>query len=625
MKFIKKAYVAFILLVMYAPVAILMVYSFNDSKLPVWKGFTFRWYEEIFQDASIQQAFYNTIFVAVISSIIATIIGTLAAMGIQRMTGWKKKLVMNITYIPLLSSEIVTGVSLMLLFSAIKLPVGILTLILAHITFSIPYVILSIMPKLKQLNYNVYEAALDLGATPRYAFKKVILPEILPGVLAGLFIAFTLSIDDFIISFFNTGPGVDTLSIKVFAMTRKGVAPTINAISTIMFTTIIVILIASNVVSGRKQKMASKNREQVNVKAATSKSRFGFTKVIAAVLVTGCTIMLYVAGAGIGKPQEVVNVFNWGDYIDPEVNKEFEEETGIKVIYSEFATNEEMYQRLEPGNVSYDVAMPSDYMIEKMINNDMLETIDMSKLENYSKIDDRFKSLPYDTDNKYSLPFMWGTVGIVYNKTMVDDVVDSWNILWDPKYAGKIFMYDSEREGIMAALKKLGYSMNTRDPKELEEAKQELIKQAPLVLSYVGDEGKGKMISGEAALMIAWAGDAMVMIEENPDLAFALPKEGTNFFVDGIVIPKGAKNIENAHKYIDFLCRPDIAARNAEYIGYSTPISEARALLPEEIRDSEVAYPSEEETDKMEMFTDPSDVIKLYSSIWMEAKSSASR
>ena len=625
MKFIKKSYVALVLLIMYAPVAILMFYSFNDSKLPVWKGFTFRWYEEIFQDASIQQAFYNTIFIAVISSVVATIIGTLAAMGIERMTGWKKKLVMNITYIPLLSSEIVTGVSLMLLFSALKIPVGLTTLILAHITFSIPYVILSIMPKLKQLNYNIYEAALDLGATPSYAFKKVILPEILPGVLAGLFIAFTLSIDDFIISFFNTGPGVDTLSIKVYSMTRKGVAPTINAISTIMFGTIITILIITNVFPNKKHKKANKNREEVEVKETTKSPKLGFTKVIAAVLIIGLGIMAYVVSSGVGGQQEVVNVFNWGDYIDPEVNKEFEKETGIKVVYSEFATNEEMYQRLEPGNISYDVAMPSDYMIEKMISKGMVEKIDTTKLENYSKIDDRFKDLPYDPTNEYSLPYMWGTVGIVYNTTMVDEVVDSWDILWNPKYAGKIFMLDSEREGIMAALKKLGYSMNTRDPKELEEAKQELIKQAPLVLSYVGDEGKGKMISGEAALMIAWAGDAILMMDENPDLAFALPKEGTNFFVDGIVIPKGAKNIENAHKYIDFLCRPDIAARNAEYIGYSTPISEARELLPEEIKTSEVAYPSEEETDKMEMFTDPSDVIKLYSSIWMEAKSSASK
>lgn len=263
MKFIKKSYVALILLIMYAPVAILMVYSFNDSKLPIWKGFTLKWYEEIFRDYSIQQAFSNTILIAVVSSIIATLIGTCAAIGIERMTGWKKTLVMNITYIPLLSSEIVTGVSLMLLFGAFNLQLGIGTLILSHITFSIPYVILSIMPKLKQLNYNVYEAALDLGATPWYAFKKVVLPEILPGVLAGLFIAFTLSIDDFIISFFNTGPGVDTLSIKVFSMTRKGVAPTINAISTIMFTAIIIILITSNIMASRRQKKLNKMNKRI--------------------------------------------------------------------------------------------------------------------------------------------------------------------------------------------------------------------------------------------------------------------------------------------------------------------------------------------------------------------------
>ncbi|MDU7538204.1 MAG: ABC transporter substrate-binding protein, partial [Peptostreptococcaceae bacterium] len=219
------------------------------------------------------------------------------------------------------------------------------------------------------------------------------------------------------------------------------------------------------------------------------------------------TMAITLTGCGNNGDKPVVKVFNWGDYIDPEVNKIFEEETGIRVIYSEFGTNEEMFQKLEPGNVSYDIAIPSDYMIEKMINNDMLEPIDVTKLTNYPKIDDRFKNLPYDPNNQYSIPYMWGTVGIIYNTTMVEEPVDSWNALWDERYAGKIFVYDSEREGIMAALKKLGYSMNTRDPKELEEAKQELIKQAPLVLSYVGDEGKGKMISGEAALMMAWAGD----------------------------------------------------------------------------------------------------------------------
>jgi len=237
---------------MYAPIVLLMVFSFNNSKLPIWNGFTVNWYIKMFNDRGIQQAFMYTLIIALISSVVATIIGTCAAMGINRMVGWQKNMVMNITYIPLLSPDIVIGISLMMLFSVIKLPFGLPTLIVSHITFSIPYVILSVMPKLKQMNYNLYEAALDLGATPWYAFKKVIFPEIMPGVIAGAFIAFTLSIDDFVVSFFNKGAGVDTLSIKIYSMARKGVNPTINAISTIMFTTIIIILIGINLKANKK-------------------------------------------------------------------------------------------------------------------------------------------------------------------------------------------------------------------------------------------------------------------------------------------------------------------------------------------------------------------------------------
>lgn len=254
--FLKKTYVAVILIIMYAPIALLMVFSFNNSKLPIWNGFTLDWYTKMFNDTGIQQAFMYTVIVALISAVISTIIGTFAAMGINRMKGWQKNAVMNITYIPLLSPDIVIGISLMMLFSLIKLPFGLPTLIVSHITFSIPYVILSVMPKLKQMNYNLYEAALDLGATPWYAFKKVIFPEIMPGVIAGAFIAFTLSIDDFVVSFFNKGAGVDTLPIKIYSMARKGVNPTINAISTIMFTTIIVILLVTNLKANKKVRQA---------------------------------------------------------------------------------------------------------------------------------------------------------------------------------------------------------------------------------------------------------------------------------------------------------------------------------------------------------------------------------
>ncbi len=335
-------------------------------------------------------------------------------------------------------------------------------------------------------------------------------------------------------------------------------------------------------------------------------------------------LALSIVGCGNSEPNKQVVVYNWGEYIDPEVNKIFKQETGIKVIYSEYANNEEMYAKVEQGNVSYDVIFPSDYMVEKMINNDLLEKLDYSKIPNYENIDAEFKNLQYDKNNEYSIPYMWGTVGIVYNKKMVDEPVDSWDILWNPKYKDQIFMYDSERDSIMVALKKLGYSMNTRDKAQLEEAKNLLIEQAPLVLSYVGDEGKNKMVNEEAALMVAYAGDAMVMLQENPDLAFVIPKEGSNFFVDAMVMPKNAVNKEAAYQYMNFLCRPEIAAMNAEYINYSTPISAARELLPNEVKNSEVAYPSKETTgaSNMEMFNDPSDVISEYSSIWTQVKAS---
>lgn len=348
-------------------------------------------------------------------------------------------------------------------------------------------------------------------------------------------------------------------------------------------------------------------------------------KRLLSVLMAGAMSLSFVGCSSGGENGKVV-VYNWGDYIDPAVNDMFTKETGIKVVYSDYANNEEMYASVEPGNVKYDILFPSDYMIEKMINKDMLQKIDFSQIPNCENIDEQFLNLPYDSNNEYSVPYMWGTVGIVYNKTMVEEPVDSWDILWDSKYKGQIFMYDSERDSIMVALKKLGYSMNTRDEKELEEAKQLLIEQAPLVLAYVGDEGKNKMVNGEAALMIAWAGDAMVMVAENPDLEYVLPKEGTNYFVDGIVIPKNAENVEQAYQYINFLCRPDIAKMNAEYIGYSTPISAARELLPDEIKNSEIAYPDETilNGELMEMFNDPSDIASLYSSIWTQVKASNS-
>lgn len=326
---------------------------------------------------------------------------------------------------------------------------------------------------------------------------------------------------------------------------------------------------------------------------------------------------LIFSGCG-GEKRETLNVFNWGEYIDEDLIRSFEAETGIKVNYETFSTNEDMYVKVKSGGSSYDVLIPSDYMIEKMSKEGLLQELDFSKIPNYSNISPMFKDLVFDPDNKYSVPYFWGTVGILYNTEQVDDVVDSWDILWNEKYANKILMMDSQRDSLAVALKKLGYSMNTRNEAELEEAKQELIKQKPLVLAYIVDEIRDKMLSGEGAVAVAWSGDAMDVILSGETFDYVVPKEGSNFWIDAMVVPANAKNPDAAHKFINFMTDPENAAANSEYIGYSTPNEAALELLPDEMINSDVAYPSQEVIDNCEIFRDPGEFISVYNRIWTE-------
>ncbi len=323
------------------------------------------------------------------------------------------------------------------------------------------------------------------------------------------------------------------------------------------------------------------------------------------------------------QPKETgkLYVYNWGDYIDQTIITDFEKEYGVEVVYDEYATNEDMYVKIKQGGTKYDIAIPSEYMIEKMIKEDMLEPIDLAKISNFSKINDRFKNLVSDPGNKYSVPYMWGTMGIIYNTNMIDEEISSWDALWDKKYAKQILMIDSQRESLAVALKKSGYSMNSTVPAELEAAKQALLQQKPLVLAYAGDNYKDMMIGGEAAMAVAWSGDAVFMTEENEDLTYVVPEEGSNVWFDSMIIPKGARNVELAHKFIDFMTRPDIGKRNVEYIGYSTPNVETLALLDPETAEDPAAYPSDEVLAKCEVFVDPGPAIETYNRIWTEVKS----
>ena len=631
-KTLQNIYLSLIIFLLYAPIVTLVVLSFNNSKTRAkWGGFTGKWYISLFQNEQIMSALYTTLVIALLSALIATLIGTAAAIGIQGMKRKSRTIAMGITNIPMLNADIVTGISLMLLFIAvgsglkylgINFSLGFATVLIAHITFNIPYVILSVMPKLKQTKRSTYEAALDLGASPIYAFFKVVFPDILPGVFSGFLLAFTMSLDDFVITHFTKGPGVDTLSTKIYSEIRKGIKPEMYALSTLLFVSVLILLILINVSPNKK----GSTDKTLNVKKSQKAVHFVLRKVVPAIMAVVVIAggIFYSSKEDLSGTNQVI-VYNWGEYLDPEVITLFEKETGINVVYEEFETNEIMYPKVQSGAIAYDVVCPSDYMIQRMIENDLLAELNFDNIPNVKNIGQEYfkQSRQFDSENKYSVPYCWGTVGILYNKTMVDEPIDSWSVLWDEKYIDNILMQDSVRDAFAVALKYKGHSLNSTDLDELEEAKELLIEQKSLVQAYVIDQVRDKMIGNEAAIGVIYSGEAIYTQLENPNLEYVIPKEGSNVWIDSWVIPKNAKHKENAEAFINFLCRPDIAKMNFDYITYSTPNTAARELIEDPaIRNSKIAFPDASELERCETFQflgDKNDAI--YNKIWREIKS----
>lgn len=325
--------------------------------------------------------------------------------------------------------------------------------------------------------------------------------------------------------------------------------------------------------------------------------------------------------SGCSSSKEKLYVFNVGDYMDMDLIKEFEEEFDCRVIYEEFASNEDLFVKIKTSKQAYDVIFPSDYMLERLVSQDLVQKLDKDKIENYKYIDDYYLNRAFDPNNDFSLPYMAGTVGIVYNAEKYPEGIHKWADLWDEKYERDVVLYYSQRDVLMVALKKLGYSMNTQNPAELEAAKEELIKQKPLIYGYLGDEIKDILVAEDANIGVVYSGDAGVIMSLNDDFKYSIPKEGTNLWIDLMAIPKSAQNPELAYEFINFLLRPDIQARNAEYLQYSTISSEAKKMLPDEIKNNPALYPPEEDLKNTEVFTDPTEVIELYDRIWTEVLS----
>jgi len=629
-KSLRSLYISLILFFLYAPIITLIVLSFNKSKTrSKWGGFTLQWYAELFKNEAIMSALVNTLLIALLSAFIATIIGLVACITMQRVGKRTRSIITGVTNIPMLNAEIVTGISMMLLFISANLfltkfgftvKFGFWTVLLSHITFNIPYVILSILPRMKQLNPSVYEAAMDLGAPPLKAFFKVVMPDLMPGILSGFLMALTMSLDDFIITHFTKGPGFDTISTKVYTEVRKGIKPEMYALSTIIFVSVFVLLLLVN-----KSPKETKRRTKPTNKF-TILEKIKAKKVIGGILIA--TLVAFLVVVALPKNPASSNgkvvVYNWGEYIDPEVIEIFEEETGITVLYDEFETNESMYAKVATGAVHYDLICPSDYMIKKMIDEDLLQPIQLENLENYEQIGTQYlkQASQFDPTNEFAIPYTWGTVGILYNKTMVKEPIDEWADLWDETYSDNILMQDSVRDAFLVSLKMLGYSANETDETKLQEACDKLIEQKPIVQAYVVDQVRDKMISGEAAIGVIYSGEAIYTQRENSDLEYVIPKEGSNVWIDGWVMPKDAENVENAETFLSFLLRPDIALMNFEYITYSTPNEGARALIEDEdIKNSTIAFPDLSLYDlEVYRYLGP-ETEKIYNDLWKKVGS----
>ena len=621
-KTLERIYMALILIFMYLPIAVMIVLSFNSSKSrTIWGGFTFGWYVSLFHSSTILNALANTLLIALISTLAATFVGTLTCVAMYGMKRQGRTFFTGVSNIPMINADIVTGISLMLLFRALNTDQGFATVLLAHITFNIPYVLLNVWPKMKSLSPSTYEAALDLGASPFFAFRKAVLPDLAPSIVAGALMAFTMSIDDFIITYFTKGAGFDTLSTMIYAQVKRGVHPEIYALSTILFVAVVTVLL----VSGRIRRKADAPRKQKE-DYLKSRTRNRVLAVCMAVVAGAIVVLGATFGGAFSDAGNKVYVYNAGDYIDPDVITQFEEETGIEVVYDEFDSNELMYAKLAQDDSAYDVICPSDYMISRLIQEDMIQPVDFDAMPNakdYIGAQYYKSAQSFDPGNQYAVPYCWGTIGILYNTKMVDEPVNSWDILWDPKYSGQILMQDSIRDCLMVALKKDGYSANSTSEAEVAQAAQDLTLQRPLVQAYVIDQARDKMIGNEAALAVIYSGEAIYCARENPDLAFVVPDEGSNVWIDAWCVTKDARNKTNAQAWINFMCRPDIALKNFEYITYSTPNTDAQEMIEDEqIRNSPVAFPDQSVLDRCETFVYlGTDADRMYNNYWKKIKS----
>lgn len=598
-------YAVLVYIFLYLPIAVLVIFSFNNSKLnSVWTGFTLKWYISLFHNAAILEAMRNTLLIGFVSTAVSVIIGTLTAVGLYKSNFKGKGLLEGFLYVPVVIPEIVLGIALLAFFSEIHIPMGLTTLIIAHITFSISYVVVVVKARLEGLDPALEEAAEDLGATPRETFFKVTLPVIAPGIVAGALLAFTLSLDDVIISFFAAGPSSTTLPLKVFSMVKFGVTPEINALSTIMLIFTVVVVLGSEKIKGGE--------------ISGQKLRKIISAILVCAVVTGGGV--YAAEKKAKTDRIELNVFNWSEYLPQSVIDKFEENYNIKVNYSTFSSNEEMLAKLMAGGSNYDLVVASDYMVDILTKQKLIQPIGTENIPNFKNIGSEFTNLEFDKGNKYSVPYMWGDACIVYDKTKVNDKITSFKDLWNPDFKNSIVVLDDQRAMIGMALKKDGYSINTVDHKLLDKAGADLKALQPNIKAYDSDSPKTLLINGEAKIGYVWGAEAYLAKKENPNLQVVIPEEGLFLQQDNFVIPKNAEQKKAAQEFINFILSPEISAEISKAFPYANPNVEAHKLMDKSVLQDMAIYPPKEAVKNGEHLKDIGDGTKYFDVIWSQIK-----
>ena len=615
------------MLFFYLPILYIIIFSFNDSRsLTRFGGFSLRWYEKMFADSTMMEAVLYTVIIAIIATVVATVVGTITAIGLSKSRKVVQKMVERINDLPVMNPDIVTAISLLMFFSVLTVKKGFGTLLIAHIMFCIPYVMLSVTPKLRSLDPNLIDAAMDLGATPFQALAKVIVPQIKPGIISGALIAFTMSFDDFVISYFTTGNGVNNISILVYTMSKR-VNPSINALSTIVILLITLVLGVVNIVPIVREKREKDGKSS----RAVSRKAMAAVAAVLVLAVVGGTVgarlsQQHKSAAAVEKyGSNVLKLYLPGEYLGENVISDFEKQYGVRVIVENFDSNEMMYTKLMAGD-RYDVIIPSDYMIERLMNEDFLQPLDKSMIPNMENMSDAVLGMSYDPDNTYSIPYFWGSVGLVYNHENVDPAViesEGWEVLRNTDYAGHIYIYDSERDSFMMAFKALGYSMNTEDPNEINDAYEWLLQMNNTMSPvYVTDEVIDGMMNGYKDIAVVYSGDAAVVLDENEDMSFYMPSQGTNIWCDAMVIPANAENPKLAHEFINYMLTYEAAFDNTETVGYTSPNAEVfeEMTTSEDLYAENAAYLPRSGYEKDEMFHDNQVLMRELSKLWIKVK-----